>query len=529
MREHQVLLRELGEALPEGRFVSRELDLRRERDAACVAAQFGGAERIRQRYPELHTLFQHSCQTPRDLSAASSIGFQDKAKVLAVGYDAASGTVYATGTMTLTAPAQRLYLSLDVYADGALVAHNARFYSGCPDGDIQIQSAPMPPLENGKEYTAYLQATWEPGKSGLLRAQVAKDTASAGAADPVKSITVTNPRHIRSPKDGAITVAYSRNAPNMDYCYAETRDASGDERVMLEMTGQVDLIDGYHVSEVLGSQAGAVLACQGFGDILYLGSLAYGQSPSAGAVFFPVNGGAGIGWKLDLSWNNSIPDSVRFGNRTHDLEFSFNFRCQEDRSLHNVLITSKGPELVLSQPHVEKVSKIHLYWGCLAKGTRVTMANGAAKSIEDLKPGDSLKTPGGGTARVKSLISGTEQNLYRVHLANGLEVRASRTHPLGAGSGFTAPIDLASHSRLMTAQGLSDVLYCFPETYNGPVYGVELESGDSFFADGVVSGTNAVMGALADQWADELLTLEPDRAAAEERARLEADLRAGLL
>ncbi len=527
MRDHRALLRELGEELPRGRFVSRELDLSQERDAACVAAQFGGAERMRRRYPDLHILFQRTCQAPRDLSGASDTGFQDKAKVLAVGYDTASGTAYAMGTMTLTAPAQRLYLTLDVYADGALVAHNAKFYSACLDGDIQIQSAQMEPLEDGKEYTAYLQATWEPDQSGLLRSQVASATASAGAADLVKRITITDPRHIRSDPDGAITVAYARSASNVDYCYPETRDADGNEQVMLDMEGQVELVDGYHVSRV--QDAGAVLACQGFGDILYLGSVTYGQSEGGGVVFFPVNDGAAIGWKLDQSWNNAIPDSVRFGNRTHDLEFAFSFRCQEDQSLHDVLITSKGTELVLSQPHVEKVSKIHLYWGCLAKGTKVTMADGTAKNIEDLQPGDSLKAPGGGTAVVKALISGTEQNLYRVRLASGLELRASRSHPLGAQDGFTAPIDLTSRSRLMTAQGLSDVLYCFPETYNGPVYGVELESGDSFYADGVVSGTNAVMGELADQWADALLILEPDQAAVAEQARLEADFQAGLL
>lgn len=527
MREHQALLKELGRALPRGRFVSRELDLTQEEDAACVAAQFGGAERMRRRYPGLHELFQRARQAPRDLSGATPTGFQNKAKVLAVGYDTASGSAYAMGTMTLTAPAQRLYLTLDVYADDKLVAHNAKFFSACLDGDIQIQSAQMAPLADGKEYTACLQATWEPGKSGLLRSQVASATASAGATDLVKRITITHPRHIRSSADGAITVAYARSAPELDYCYPETRDADKNEKVLLDMEGQVDLQDGYHVSDV--PDAGVALACKGFGDILYLGSVTYGQNSGSGVVFFPVNGGAAIGWKLDQDWDNSIPDSVYFGNRTHDLEFAFSFRCKEDQSLHDVLITSKGTDLVLSQPHVEKVSKMHLYWGCLAKGTKVTLADGSAKNIEDLQPGDSLKAPAGGTVTIKELVSGTEQNLYRVHLANGLEVRASRSHPLGTGSGFTSPIELNTQSRLMTDRGLSDVLYCYPETYNGDVYGVELESGDSFYAGGVVSGSNAVMGALADRWAGERLLLAPDRAALDERSRLEADFQAGLL
>ncbi len=525
MRQHQALLRKLGQALPRGRFVSRELDLAQAEDAACVAAQFGGTEQMKACYPDLHTLFRQTLQTPCALDDARETGFQNKAKVLAVGYDAASGSAYAMGTMILTAPAQRLYLTLDLYAGGTLVAHGAKFYSGCLDGDIQVQSTRMEPLADGREYTAYLQATWEPEQIGLLRSQVA--TASAGARDLVKRITVTHPRHIRSAPGDPITVAYARNADNLDYCYPKTRDADKNEKVLLDMEGQVDLADGYHVSQV--QDAGAALACQGFGDILYLGPVSYGQDSGApGAVFFPVNGGAGIGWRLERSWNNAIPDGVKFGNRTHDLEFAFSFRCKEDQSLHDVLLTSKGSELVFSQPHVEKISKIHLCWGCLAKGTQVTMADGAAKSIEDLQAGDSLKSPGG-TVRVKSLISGTEQELYHVHLENGLEVRASRNHPLGTGGGFIAPIDLSSRSRLMTEQGLSDVLYCFPEPNSDKVYGLELESGDSFYADGVVSGTNTVMGFLADRWAEDLLALRPDQAAVEERSRLEADFLAGLL
>lgn len=528
MNEHQILLRELGQTLPKGSFISRELDLSQLEDSRCVAAQFGGPNQMKIRYPGLHTLYRRSL-AQRNALNATNVGFQDKAKILALGYDAATGTAYAMGTMTLTAPAQRLYLTLDVYAGDTLVAHNARFFSACVAGEIEIQSPEMPPLKDGEEYTAYLHATWEPGKNGLLRSQVASDQASAGAKDLVKNLTVTHPRHIRSPESGAITVAYARSAPELDYTYPETRDKiSKNEIVMLDMEGQVDLEEGYHVSAV--ENAGSALSCQGFGDILYLGSITYDEDKTKpGVVFFPLNNGTSIGWKLERNWNNEIPDSVRFGNRTHDLEFSFSFRCQEDQTLHDVLLTSKGTELVLSQPHVKKVSKIHLYWGCLAAGTKVTMLDGSQKNIEELQQGNQLLSPKGGAVTVKHLIPGTEENIYRVHLSNGMEVRATRLHPLGTQDGFIAPIDLTSQSQLMTRQGLANVLYCYPETYQGTVYGVELEDGDSFFADGVVSGANKVMGILADRWNDDDLVMVPDQDAAEERDRLEADFRAGLI
>lgn len=187
MNEHQILLRELGQTLPKGSFISRELDLSQLEDSRCVAAQFGGPNQMKIRYPGLHTLYQRSL-AQRNALNATNVGFQDKAKILALGYDAATGTAYAMGTMTLTAPAQRLYLTLDVYAGDTLVAHNARFFSACVAGEIEIQSPEMPPLKDGEEYTAYLHATWEPGKNGLLRSQVASDQASAGAKDLVKNL-----------------------------------------------------------------------------------------------------------------------------------------------------------------------------------------------------------------------------------------------------------------------------------------------------------------------------------------------------
>ena len=528
MNQYRDMLIQMGQSTPKGAFACRELDLTKPEDVKFVAAQFGGADRMAERYPCLHAMFKRTVETAVPLRDTGNRGFQDKAKVLDLGYDSDFGAPYATGTMTLTEPAQRLYMTLDIFADNIRIAHYAKFFSGCVSGEIEIQAEPMEPLPDGKLYTACLHATWEPGKSGRIRSQVASHEITAGAKDLVKKFTVTNPKHKKSPLDGAITVAYGRVAENLDYYYDETRSGNGDEMVSLEVDGQIDLLDGYHVSDV--SNGGAAMSCEGFGDIIYMGSVKYGPTAGKdGAVFFPVNGGTGIGWKLDKYWNNQIPDSVRFGNRVHALEFGFSFRCKEDQTFHDVLLTSKATELMINQPHVEKISQIHLYWGCLAKGTKVMLSDGMEVNIEDVRPGNALRKPGGGYSVVKSIITGTEKNIYRVRLSNGVEVCATRTHPLGAPDGFIAPIELNSKSTLRTKKGICDVIYCYPETWNGPVYSIELESGDSFYANGVVSGTNKVMGDLADKWVNERETLKVDIDAAEERDRLEADFLNGLL
>lgn len=513
-----------------GIFAGRELDLTRPEDRARVTRQFGGEGAMKERYPGLWGLLGAAAAAgaPR---ASSDQGFQNKAKVLDVGYDQTSGTAYALGTMLLTGPAQRLYLTLDIYADGVPVAHNARFFNGKSAGEIEIQSAPLDPLPAGKLYQGVLQATWQPGTDNTLRAMLAVSSSasrSAGAEDPVENIVLTDPVHRRSSPSGPVTVAYGRQAADLDYYYEETRDpATGEETVLLEMTGRVDLKDGYHVSSV--TDIGAALDCTGYGSVIYLGAVGYGRQGDAGVVAFPLNGGASIGWQLERNWRNQIPDSVRYGNRVHDLDLSFSYRCQEDATLHEVLISSKLSDLVLSQPHTHRAPQMHLYWGCLAEGTPVDLADGTSCPVEQLKPGTLVATPGGGSARVKCLVSGTEQNIYLLRLENGMEVRATRNHPFSSPNGFVATIDLDSRSVLDTRTGPSAVVYCYPETWARPVYGVELEEGDRFFAGGVVSGTNEVTYRLDSLCADEHDRLTVSEEAIRELERLEADFAAGRL
>lgn len=87
-----------------GIFAGRELDLTRPEDRARVTRQFGGEGAMKERYPGLWGLLGAAAAAgaPR---TSSDQGFQNKAKVLDVGYDQTSGTAYALGTMLLTGPA----------------------------------------------------------------------------------------------------------------------------------------------------------------------------------------------------------------------------------------------------------------------------------------------------------------------------------------------------------------------------------------------------------------------------------------
>ena len=50
------------------------------------------------------------------------------------------------------------------------------------------------------------------------------------------------------------------------------------------------------------TNAGAVLSCADYGDILYLGAVGYGQKGGVGVAFFPLEDGRAIGWQLERDW-----------------------------------------------------------------------------------------------------------------------------------------------------------------------------------------------------------------------------------
>jgi hypothetical protein len=85
-----------------------------------------------------------------------------------------------------------------------------------------------------------------------------------------------------------------------------------------------------------------------------------------------------------------------------------------------------------------------------------------------------------------------------------------------------------SKTQLMTDKGLSSVAYCYPSSYKDKVYSLKLKNGDSFYADGVVSGSNDVMGELLETSSDDInVAVEPE--ILEECKAMEEDYRNDLI
>jgi hypothetical protein len=527
MNNHAELLKQVVGTETKGAFWSRELDMSNPSDAECVAAQFGGSDWLHEHYPLMAQAYDYTIRNATPLKASDNKGFCNGVKILDSGFDQNSKVAYSTGMATLTETVQCMCLTLAVYKDDKFIGRKVRFFNGKPSGDIVFQTDDTPD-KDGVIYHSYLQASWQPKGDKCIRAMVATAESYGSSKEVVKSINIEHPKHIVTNADSAIKVAYDRKSSSMDYVYDEVRDEKGNERVFLQVEGSVTFEDGCQIDTVNTDNVGMRLSCTGFGDIFYnYEPITYGNTDDC--TITPLDNLNGFKWKFNEDWKNSIIDSVRFGNRLNDFQLSFEFTCKNDKAKYSLLVSScDDDEMVFGQDHTAKISKIHLYWGCLAKGTKVTMASGE-KNIEDIVVGDVVMNPDGGTVKVTECFKGSEKNIYNILLENGMEVKASRNHPFATADGFTAVIDLTSETELMTNKGLSKVVYCYPDDYNSDVYNLVLDGGNSFYANGIVSGDNTKDGQLSDEYNDERLEIEVDSEVLEETAKMEEDYNKGLI
>lgn len=243
-------------------------------------------------------------------------------------------------------------------------------------------------------YRVYVEAIWEPRGSNILRSMIAYSEYEGTLDDLVEKVYIIDPVHKVTPPNSPIVVSYSRDRPDVvDYRYDETRDANDNEKVYLDVNGYLKLKNNYTVFDACN--IGAILKCPPFGAILYLGTHEYGDKKSDKVVVYPNNAEkTEIGWSLNVHWDTAIPDSVKFGDRCHDFEFSFDYRCEEDMKLHKLLVTSiEVPGGWDIPAHAEIISKIQLYWGCLTEDTEVTMADGSKLLISEIAEGCYVRTP----------------------------------------------------------------------------------------------------------------------------------------
>lgn len=155
------------------------------------------------------------------------------------------------------------------------------------------------------------------------------------------------------------------------------------------------------------------------------------------------------------------------------------------------------------------VQNVDLQWGCLSKGTLVTMADRTAKPIEDIAPHELVLGPDGKPWQAVGMLTGDEAELIVVTAEDGTVARMTGEHPVIIGTDeqgrprWLAAWHLAVGTPLMTAKGASKVAAVERQAYGGKVFNIALRPdgasetparGASFYADGLLVGDQTMQG-----------------------------------
>lgn len=137
------------------------------------------------------------------------------------------------------------------------------------------------------------------------------------------------------------------------------------------------------------------------------------------------------------------------------------------------------------------IPPVNIRWGCFASGTRIRMADGSTRCVENIRQGDMVYTTDGPLA-VRSVYMGEEHSLMYICTEDGKELRLTHMHPVVLANGKTLPAKQVRPGHIVrSASGNSDrVKWVFECGCTGRVYNFELEDGKEHIveAEGILTG-----------------------------------------
>ncbi len=137
-----------------------------------------------------------------------------------------------------------------------------------------------------------------------------------------------------------------------------------------------------------------------------------------------------------------------------------------------------------------RIHTLRLLWGCVAEDTQITMADGTARRISELKQGDWIMSGDGSAAEIATVYSGPEKELYVLELADGKRLRASNTHPVRTAAGFVSMNSIMIGDSVQMQDGsMQQVISVNTEEYSGKVYNLQLYGEKrNMYCNGILAG-----------------------------------------
>lgn len=152
--------------------------------------------------------------------------------------------------------------------------------------------------------------------------------------------------------------------------------------------------------------------------------------------------------------------------------------------------------------NVVLLPNVQIQYGCVVEGTLVSMREGPPRKIEDLKPGEWVRTDDGRSVRIRAMTTGTDSHITTIVAQDGARVQLTWDHPVKTGRGMLPARDVRTGDTVFGINGPTVVTSVenakLEKTVN--VYNLALEAPDSadavFYAGSLLVGDNEAQGRL---------------------------------
>ncbi len=237
----------------------------------------------------------------------------------------------------------------------------------------------------------------------------------------------------------------------------------------------------------------------------------------------------GFYFELNPEWMDDVP-SRRWPIRDRvDFYFTVNYRLKSGGQ-GSIQIGSDLAKSAKGDPGSAQAGWLNLIWGCLASGTRILMADGSEKPIEQIQVEDQVYMDAQkNIAVVTALVQGNEpRSMVSIQMLGGRTLVCTQDHPIVTNQGIMKAADLHGNCRLCTPDGGQVTIIGIWDTPGGDIYNLELmpqnaqqppDEGCTMFAEGVLVGDNMMQGTLGIV-REELPKVNPHRGETEKKRAL---------
>ncbi|MBA0165252.1 hypothetical protein H0255_19135 [Pectobacterium versatile] len=226
------------------------------------------------------------------------------------------------------------------------------------------------------------------------------------------------------------------------------------------------------------------------------GGCTLGETSADMLSYFTTNGNT-------VSWNFA---NANFGqacfNALTRVDMSFMIAVQTATSGFDKVsayVTTQGGSTPFDTTEIDY---LEFAWGCLTPGTKVRMADGSLKRVEDIEVGDMvLSNQNKKPKKVTSTIPGYEEGvIYVVTDAKGNRVEMTAEHPVLSGkNSVLLARQLKVGTEIYNAEGQTKIVSIKNKNYSGKVWNLVLEGEDKndhtstgFYAENILVGDNSM-------------------------------------